>query len=170
MVESGHAHYYVMYRVNFLYKLDLVIVEIRRVLKIASIVKAEAAYYFLMLLDACAEKGKKIEEAFSNLTTIFKAKELRELRLCIYQWRVPFWMRSSPFQWNRPMRIGLVLRLLCSSKNTSKGDGRLPGFNLPPPRKDNEYSQTDVCILCRFDSKTHGFRRMFDFGPLSISP
>jgi len=82
----------------------------------------------------------------------------------------PFWMCSSPFLCNRPMPEGLVLRLLCSSKNTCKGDGRLPGFDLSPPGKDNEYSQIDVCILCRFNSKLHGFKRMFDFGPLSIGP
>ena len=68
------------------------------------------------------------------------------------------------------MPKGLVLRLLSSSKNTCKGDGRLPGFNLPPPGKDNEYSETDACILSKFDSELHRFRRMFDFGPLSIGP
>jgi len=54
MVESGHAHYCVMYGVNLLYKLDPDIAEIRRVLNIAFVAKAEAADYFLMLLEASA--------------------------------------------------------------------------------------------------------------------
>jgi len=97
MVESAHAHYCVMYGVNFLYKLDPDIAEIPRVLMIASGAKAEAADYFLMLHDAFAEKGEKIKEAISTFTTFFKVKKLRELWLCLYLWRVPFWMRSSPF-------------------------------------------------------------------------
>jgi len=39
------------------------IAEVRRVLEIASAAKAKAADYFLMLLDASAEVGEKVEEA-----------------------------------------------------------------------------------------------------------
>lgn len=159
-----------MYGVSLLYKLDPDIADVWCVLEIAYAAKTEAADYFLMLLDASAEGGEIINEAISTFEKKIRAKKLRELRLRMFLWRVPFWMRSFPFQWNQPMPKCLVLRLLCSSKDTCKGDGRLPSFNLPPHGEDNEYSQTKVCIFRRFDSKLRGFWRMFNFGPLSYGP
>jgi len=62
------------------------------------------------------------------------------------------------------MPEGLIFKTLCSSKATCKGDGRFPGYNWPSPRDDYEYSQTEVCILCRFDSELCDFRKTFNFG------
>jgi len=52
---------------------------------------------------------------------------------------------------------GVTLMTLCSSKSTCKGYGRLPGYNLPAPGDEYEYSQTKICILCRFDSELCDF-------------
>lgn len=67
----------------------------------------------------------------------------------------------SPLPWSMEMPRGLILRTLCTSKDTWKGDGRFPDFHLSPPRDDYEYSQMEVCILCRFDSEIQGFKMMF---------
>lgn len=40
------------------------------------------------------------------------------------------------------------------------------GYYWPDLGKDHEYSQIEVCILCRFDVELHSFRRMFNFGPV----
>jgi len=63
----------------------------------------------------------------------------------------------------------LVLRTLCPSRDTCKGDGRLPGYNnMPAPRDDHEYSQTEACILCRFDIELHYFHRTFSFDSINF--
>jgi len=111
-------------------KKDPNIVEVRRVLKIASAAKVEVADYFQKLLDASVERDEKVEEAISTFTQFFRAKKLCELRLRMLRWKVPFWMRC-PLLWNRPMSKGLVFRMLYSSKDTCKGDGRISGFNFP---------------------------------------
>jgi len=64
------------------------------------------------------------------------------------------------------MPDGLVIKTLCPSKATWKGDGRLSGYDSISPGEDHEYSQTELCILCRFDSELCWFRRAFSFGSL----
>lgn len=161
IIESGHADYCVLRGVHLMFQPDPNVAEIRRVLEIASAAKVEAANYFLMMLDASAAGGLEIERAISTFTRFFRAQKLGELRLCMVGWRTPYWNHACTLLWSRPMPEGLVLRTLCPSKDTCKGDGRLPGFDWPAPGYDYEYSQTEVCILCRFDTELHGFLTTF---------
>jgi len=164
MVESGHAEYCMLRALSLMYDIKPDVVETRRVLNIASAAEVRAVDYFLMLLDASIVGGEEVERAISTFTRFFKAHTLGELRRNMVGWRIPFWVRTRSFWWSRPIPDGLVLRTLFKSKDTCKGDGRLLGFYSPGPGEDYEYSQTEVCILCRFDVELHCFRRMFNFG------
>ena len=48
--------------------------EVRRVLKIASIVGVESANYFLAMLDASAAGGENMNGAISTFTRFFRAE------------------------------------------------------------------------------------------------
>ena len=108
--------------------LDPDVAEIRRVLKIASATEVEAEDYFLMLLDASSEEGENIDRAISTFTRFFWVQKLSTLRLRMVGWGTPYWVRTRSFEWTRPMPDGLVLRTLCQSKDTCKGDRRLPVY------------------------------------------
>ena len=164
VINSGHADYCVLRGVHMMLQDDPDVSEIRRILDIASAAGVESANYFLMMLDASEESGFEVERAISTFTRFFRSQKLQQLRLCLSGRNTPYFFRS--FWWDREMPKSLVLRTLCTSKDTCKGDGRLPGFHWPPPGNDHEYSQTNVCILCRFDIELRGFIRMFSFGPI----
>ena len=166
MVENGHADYCILRAVILMFDLKPNVTEVRRVLTIVSTARVESADYYLEMLDASAEGGENIDRAISTFTRFFKAQKLHALRLHMMCWRTPYWICACSFRWSRPMPNGLVLKTLCVSKDTCNGDGRLPGFHWPAPGDDYEYSQTRVCILCRFDSELHFFIRMFCLGPI----
>lgn len=76
----------------------------------------------------------------SLLLQDFRAQKLSELRLQMFGLGSPYWVRALSIGWHRPMPDGLVLRTLCQSKDTCKGDIRLPGYHWPSPGQDHEYS------------------------------
>jgi len=57
----------------------------------------------------------------------------------------------------------LVHKTLCESKQTCIGEGRRDDIQWPPPGYDYEYSLTDVCLLCRFDTEINWFMEIFSF-------
>jgi len=93
MIESGHADYCMLRVLSLMYEIEPDVIETRRVLNIASAGEAEAANYFLMLLDASVVGGEKVEEAISTFTRFFKTHTLGELRRNMVGRRVPFWVR-----------------------------------------------------------------------------
>lgn len=166
MIENGHADYCILRASSLLYDDEPDVTEVWRVLKIASKAKVESEDYFLAMLDASTAGGENVKTTISNFTKFFQEQKLSVLRRHMTGWGTPYWGRVRPIFWGRCMPEGFVLKTLCLSKDTCKGDGRLPGYNLIAPGDDHEYSQTEMCILCRFDSELHCFRRTFNFGPI----
>jgi len=169
MVESRHADYCILRAIILMFDPEPNVAEVRRVLTLASIAKAENVDYFLAMLDAFAEGSENIENAISTFTRLFRAQKLHAVRLHMVGWKTPYWIHARSFCWDRQMPKGLVFKTFCVSKDTCHGDGRLSEFHWPTPRADYEYSHTKVCIRCRFDSELHFFRRTFCLGPFFYS-
>jgi len=94
MIESGHANYCKVRAASLMYDFELDVMEVRRVLKIASKAKVETADYFLAMLDASAVGGENIEGAISTFTRFFRAQKLNALRLHMTGWATPYWFRN----------------------------------------------------------------------------
>jgi hypothetical protein len=71
MIESGHVGYCIVHVDSVMYDSDPDVMEVRRVLNIASNVGVEIADYFLAMLDASAAGGENIEGAISAFTRFF---------------------------------------------------------------------------------------------------
>jgi len=141
IIENGHADYCVLSATSLMYDAEPDVTEARCVLNIASKAKVQSADYFLAMLDASAAGGDNAETAISSFTKFFRAQKLSALRLHMTGWGTPYWNRVRPLFWSRCMPGDLVLRTLCPSKHTCKGDGRLPGYNSIAPGDDHEYSE-----------------------------
>lgn len=157
VIDNGHADYCVLCATSLLHDDEPDVIEAQRVLNMESKAKAESAYYFLALLDASTTKGENIETTISNFTKFFEAHKLGALRRHIAGWGTPYWDCFRPLFWSRCMPDGLVLRTLYPSKGICKGDGRLSGYDSISLGDDHEYSHTEVCILCRFESELRWF-------------
>jgi len=133
MIKSGHADYCILRVTSLLYDDETNVVKARHVLEIASKAKVESADYFLVMLDAFTAGGKNVETSISNFTKFFQARKLSAFHRHMIGWGTPFWNHVRPLFWSRCMPDGLILKTLCPSKGTCKGDGRMPGYNSISP-------------------------------------
>lgn len=81
MIENGNVEYCVLSGVSLLHDIEPDVEEVRRVLNIASVARAEFVDYFLMLLDVSAEGGKNIDKEISTFTRFFRGLKLSGHRL-----------------------------------------------------------------------------------------
>jgi len=76
MVENGHANWCVLHAVILMFDMEPNLMEVLRVLTIASVARVASATYFLAMLEAFAEGGENVDKAISTFTRLFKAQKL----------------------------------------------------------------------------------------------
>lgn len=140
--DSGHPTFCVARAAQLFHETYFVLAEVRQILLRANSYGTTEAKYFLMILEALASDEFSPENVFLVFDTLFERKQLSNCRRDL-TW-IPGYYSS------RPLPRELDYRFMCHSYKTYKGSGRKQNVFSPPPRFDDDYFMTDICLFCRF--------------------
>jgi len=159
--HSGHVMFSVASAAQMLQRDNPNLEEINLILKEAVAQRSDSASYFDLILKVLGKEGFSKDEILPVLTDLFEQRRLAECgRALANIGGIPFFWGHY---WTRPLPLGLERRFACSSKGTCKGHGRRPNIFWPLAGDDEEYSTTDLCLLCRLDVEIAWFLVHFRF-------